>query len=156
MIIQERSLCSEVADLLISLSVDWEKEGSCHGYRANSLADLEGRRIFLAMDEGKVLGYLFGKAERASKSNSIIREATSFFELEELYVRPEARSRGIGRQLFDYLEEQLTLEGVPYLFLSTATKNWRAILHFYLDELGMEFWNARLFKRLPSAASAPL
>jgi hypothetical protein len=32
--------------------------------------------------------------------------------------------------------------------LSTATKNARAILHFYLDELGMEFWSARLFKSL--------
>jgi len=25
---------------------------------------------------------------------------------------------------------------------------YKAILHFYLDELGMEFWNARLFKRI--------
>ena len=26
--------------------------------------------------------------------------------------------------------------------------NWRAILHFYLEELGMEFWSARLFMKL--------
>jgi hypothetical protein len=32
--------------------------------------------------------------------------------------------------------------------LSTATKNFRAILHFYVDELDMNFWNARLFKKL--------
>ena len=53
MIIQEMTLCKEIADILISLSTDWEKEDSCHGYRANSLSDLEGRRIFLATDEGR-------------------------------------------------------------------------------------------------------
>ena len=155
MIIQEMTLCKEIADILISLSTDWEKEDSCHGYRANSLSDLEGRRIFLATDEGKVLGYLFGRLETASRTNSIISKATPFFELEELYVRPEASSCGIGKQLLGFLEARLSTEEVPYLFLSTATKNWKSILHFYLDELGMEFWNARLFKRLPSAVSTP-
>ena len=24
---------------------------------------------------------------------------------------------------------------------------WKAIFHFYLDVLGMDFWNARLYKR---------
>ena len=37
---------------------------------------------------------------------------------------------------------------VEYMVLSTAAKNWQAIFHFYLDELGMEFWSARLFKRM--------
>ena len=32
--------------------------------------------------------------------------------------------------------------------VSAAAKNWRAILHFYLEELGMEFWSARLFMKL--------
>ena len=35
-----------------------------------------------------------------------------------------------------------------YFVLGTATKNWKAILHFYLDEIGMDFWSARLFKKL--------
>ena len=39
-------------------------------------------------------------------------------------------------------------EGMGYLMLSTATKDCKRILHFYLDELGMDFWSARLFKKL--------
>ena len=35
-----------------------------------------------------------------------------------------------------------------YMVLSTATKNWKAIFHFYLDELDMTFWSARLFKKI--------
>ena len=39
-------------------------------------------------------------------------------------------------------------QGAALMMVGTATKNYRAILHFYIDELGMEFWSARLFKRL--------
>ncbi len=49
--------------------------------------------------------------------------------------------------MFRHVEAALTGE-VSYLMLGTATKNWKAILHFYLEELGMEFWSARLFKKL--------
>lgn len=77
-----------------------------------------------------------------------MRRTSRFFEVEELYVKPELRSKGIGKQLFQYMEEKLKAENVELILLSTATKNYRAILHFYLDELGMEFWNARLFKRI--------
>ena len=74
---------------------------------------------------------------------------TPYFEIEELYVRPAFRSRGIGQNLFRFAEDQIMKESeADFLMLSTATKNWKAILHFYLDELDMDFWNARLFKRL--------
>ena len=39
-------------------------------------------------------------------------------------------------------------DGIGFLMLSTATKNYKSILHFYIEELGMDFWSARLFKRL--------
>jgi len=37
---------------------------------------------------------------------------------------------------------------MEFIMLSTATKNYKSILHFYIDELGMDFWNARLFKKI--------
>ena len=86
------------------------------------------------------------------KSTSVAAEGTPYFELEELYVKPALRSRGIGWKLVACLEETVSGE-VEYIMLSTATKNWRAILHFYLDELDMTFWNARLYKKLPSSLS---
>ena len=67
--------------------------------------------------------------------------------MEELYVVPERRSRGIGMKLFRHAEEALKAEA-EYMVLSTATKNWKAIFHFYLDELDMSFWSARLFKKI--------
>ena len=133
---------------LIRLSADWEAEDSCRGYRANTHEDLAGRRVFLAEEDGAILGYLFGLRETAEKKSTVMDAGTPYFEIEELYVVPTHRSKGIGRQLFALAEETARQDGLPYLMLSTATKNARAILHFYLDELGMEFWSARLFKSL--------
>ncbi|MBQ3880048.1 MAG: GNAT family N-acetyltransferase, partial [Oscillospiraceae bacterium] len=69
------------------------------------------------------------------------------FEVEELYVIPSHRSQGVGAALFAYAEEAVKAE-CDYLLLSTATKNWRAVFHFYLDVMDMQFWSARLYKRI--------
>ena len=133
---------------LIRLSADWEAENSCWGYRANTHEDLAGRRVFLAEEDGFLCGYLFGLRETSKEKTSFMAAGTPYFEIEEIYVVPERRSQGIGRRLFALAEETARREELPFLMLGTATKNARAILHFYLDELGMEFWSARLFKKL--------
>ena len=81
------------------------------------------------------------------KASSVMPAGTACFEVEELYVRPSFRSRGVGAALFRFAEEAVRGEAA-YMMVSTATKNWRAILHFYLEELGMDFWSARLFKKI--------
>ncbi len=133
---------------LISLSADWEAEDSCRGYRTNTEEDLRGRRIFVAEEDGEIVGYLFGLTETAKQRSSVLEKGEGYFEIEELYVIPFRRSQGVGRQLFAFAETSAREAGLRQLMLSTATKDWKRVLHFYLDELGMEFWNARLFKGL--------
>ncbi len=145
--IRETPLTGEVLETLIAFSRDWAAENSCHGYRANERADIEGMRVFLAEESGREIGYLFGKPFTSEKATSIMPDGTPCFEVEELYVVPERRSRGLGRALID-AAAQAVKDEAEFIMLSTATKNWRAILHFYIDELGMEFWSARLFKKL--------
>ena len=146
--VYEADWSEELERGLVRLSRDWEAEDSCRGYRANTHEDLTGRRVFLAQEDGEILGYLFGLRETAEKKSAVMDAGTPYFEIEEIYVRPERRSQGIGRSLFAFAEETIRSEGLRFLMLSTATKNARAILHFYLDELGMTFWSARLFKKL--------
>ena len=81
-------------DELIALSEDWESENSCHGYRKNAPEDIEGRRVFLAEDGGKTAGYLFGQMEKSENMTSVMPEKTPYFEVEEIYVIPELRSKG--------------------------------------------------------------
>ena len=147
MTIREVQLDDEVLSLLISLSEDWTAEDSCYGYRPNDKSDIEGNRIFLAKEDDTTVGYLFGKVYQSEKMKSIMPEGTPYFEVEELYVIPERRSQGIGEKLFHFVEDAVKDEA-EYMVLSTATKNWKAIFHFYLDELDMRFWSARLFKKI--------
>lgn len=145
--VREAVLDGHIAETLIAMSADWETENNCHGYRKNEYSDLEGTRIFLAEEDGEIIGYLFGRLENAKQDSSVMPEGTPCFEVEELYVKPPRRSGGVGSALFRYAEEAVRGEA-DYILLGTATKNFRAILHFYVDELGMDFWSARLFKKL--------
>ena len=147
MIIHEVDLNDEALEQLIRLSEDWAAENSCYGYRPNDKSDIEGNRVFFAEDGGTVTGYLFGRIYQSEQMKSIMPEGTPYFEVEELYVVPQRRSQGIGAKLFRYAEEAVK-QDAEYIVLSTATKNWRAVFHFYLDELDMKFWSARLFRKI--------
>ena len=147
MFIHEVDLDENVLARLISFSEDWSAENSCYGYRPNEKSDIEGNRIFLAEEDGVVVGYLFGKVYKSEKMKSVMPEGTPYFEVEELYVVPEKRSQGIGEKLFRFAEDAVQQEA-EYMVLGTATKNWKAILHFYIEELNMTFWSARLFKKI--------
>ena len=147
MLIHEVDLNEDVLAKLISFSEDWAAENSCYGYRSNDKSDIEGNRIFFAEYNGDIVGYLFGKVCGSKQMKSIMPEGTPFFEVEELYVIPEKRSQGVGEKLFRFAEDTVKAEA-EYMVLSTATKNWKAIFHFYIDELNMNFWSARLFKKI--------
>ena len=145
--IYKTELDERTAAQLIALSEQWEAEDSCRGYRANTMEDLEGRTAFLAEENGELQGYLFGKFCRAERTSTVMKEGTPFFEVEELYVIPSCRSKGLGKALFEYAEAEVK-DKAEVILLSTATKNWRAALHFYLEILDLDFWSATLFKRL--------
>lgn len=147
MTIREVTLDEKVLKTLIRLSKDWEAENSCYGYRANEKDDIEGNRIFLAEENNRVIGYLFGKIFLSENMQTIMPKGTPYFEVEELYIVPEKRSQGVGKQLFLFAEKIAASEA-QYMVLSTATKNWKAVFHFYLDEVEMDFWSARLYKKI--------
>ena len=132
---------------ILELSLMWEKEDSCYGYRANTEDDLKDRYIIAAYDD-ELIAYVFGKEEVQDKQTSVINKNMHYFEIEELYVHPSYRSRGIGKQLMENLQKELKKKGQKMMVLSTATKNWKAIMHFYIDEIDMNFWSARLYKHL--------
>ena len=69
-------------------------------------------------------------------------------EVTELKTAMTSRyGKTIYKVIFRFAEKAVRGQA-DYMMVSTATRNWRAILHFYLEELDMDFWSARLFKKL--------
>lgn len=145
--IMEVELNDAVCARLIELSQAWADEDSSYGYVANTRADIEGHRIFVAREQGEIIGYLLSSMRVAHNINSIIPDGTEYFEVDELYVAAEHRGSEVGAALFECAQSAAS-QVAEYMMLGTASKNWRAVLHFYIDRMGMDYWSARLFKRL--------
>lgn len=144
--IEKSDLNDKITNILLSLSNDWEKENSCYGYQTNCIDDIKGNDIFLISTNGCVVGYLLCHTYNQENSIAPIPTNSKCLEIEEIYIASGERSKGLGKRLFEYAIDHY--KDIDYVTLSTANKNHKAILHFYIDELGLEFWSAKLFKKM--------
>lgn len=129
---------------LIELSKKWQEENCSYGILANTEDDITPP-LCVAMENEEIVGYIFGHYYVTKQQTSCIPVGCQCFSVDELYVLPEYRSQGIGRELFARMETDVR-SSCAYLTLNTSTKDHRKILHFYVDELDMRFHSAFLFK----------
>lgn len=132
---------------VIALSKEWESEDLTYGYCANNKNDLIGNDLFLAYLNNEIVGYLFGKCSVLNEAITPIDKGSKCFDINEIYVKEKYRSQGIGKALFEYTENYHK-QNIDYITLSTATKNYKSILHFYIEKMDMSFWSAKLFKKI--------
>ena len=144
--VEQAALTDETAAQLIELSARWVEEDCSWGMVVNTRDDLK-EPLFVARDGERVVGYAFGHFYTQEKRTSGIPAGSRCFDVDELYVLPEYRSGGVGRALFRRLGEAVEGEA-EFITLVTSTKDYRRILAFYVDELGMDFHNAFLFRRI--------
>ena len=135
-------------EAVIALTGVWEAENITYGLRKDTPDDLEGCAVWVAEDQGRIVGFAAGREDRHKRKTSILDENEAYFELEELYVLPEARKDGLGDRLFRTAEEYARAAGYRRMLLSTATKDTMAMLRFYVQKEGMQVWSMRLFKDL--------
>ncbi len=145
--IHKATLSAELEEELIAMSALWESENSCYGYRANTAEDFDKQDVFIANIDGLTVGYLLCHTYTQEKEICTVPKGSMCLEIEELYILPEHRGCGIGKALYKAAVESYG-DAVDYVTLTTATKNYKSILHFYIDELDMTFWSARLFQKL--------
>ena len=146
--IYETKLNDDLLKKLILFSEEWEKESCTYGYYKNQKEDIEGNRIFIAEENSQIIGYLFATEKISEKDSSIIKKSEKYMEIEEIYIAKEQRKKGIGQELFKAAEKNFKNEGYNQIILTAANRNYKALLHFYIDELDMNLWNATLFKKL--------
>lgn len=141
-----RKIDDDTAAQLIELSKMWADEACCWGIVANSADDL-CEPLVVALDEEKIVGYIFGHYYEQERRTSYIDAGKKCFSLDELYVIPEYRGLGIGSALYRMLEQHVK-GNCSYVTLTTPTKDYRSILKLYLEELDMDFISAFLIKNM--------
>ena len=144
--VRKAKLTEALTARLIELSELWAAEGCTNGLVPNGPEDLK-EPLWIALDGETIIGYAFGHYYTPEKRTSYIEPGSRCFDVDELYVLPERRSEGIGKALYDALREGVRGKA-DYVTLAAATKDWRRILRFYTDEVGMDFHDAFLIQKL--------
>lgn len=133
--------------VLLALSREWAAEGITFGYSPTGREAFAGYRCWVAEIDGEVVGYAGGEVDTARRNIEIQQAGERYFELEELYVCPACRGRGVGRLLLARVEEDARREGLAQLMLNAANRDHAPLLDFYLRE-GLTPHSIRLFKTL--------
>jgi GNAT superfamily N-acetyltransferase len=112
------------------------------------LVPLENRLseyMLLAEVAGELIGYVIGKHQTAefthagSQSTPFHEAEEGYLELQEVYVTPRFRNRGIGSTLVDAALIRARRNGISHSMAYTSNKNWQAGVAFY-ERCGYRTW----------------
>lgn len=143
-----RFLKNEEIKEVVKLSKMFEEENCCNGIVADNEKFFEGKKVLGCLNDGKLIAYCYGSLEHENKKRSYSEIGDLFFELEEIYVLPEFRNLKIGQRLFKFAEGYAKGIGCKTMRLNAVNKDYKRLLNFYIDILGMEFISAYLIKNI--------
>ena len=104
-----RELDEDTVRQLIELSRLWMEEDCSYGIVTNEPDDLKAP-VAVALDGDRIVGYCFGHVYVQEKKNSCIDAGENCFSVDELYVLPDYRGQGIGKELFQMIQKEGTKE----------------------------------------------
>lgn len=130
------------------LSAKFEREECCNGIVADNQDYFSDKKVAVAKIDNTIVGYCYGKFEIKEKDTSKFKKGQKSFYLEELYIDKSFRNQEIGRMLYRFIESYAIENGCDWIETTAVSKNYKSLLSFYIDILGMEFWSAEMIKTL--------
>jgi ribosomal protein S18 acetylase RimI-like enzyme len=133
---------------ILQLQQRWSEEDNTHGFVPESRRHIENELASYLVAEvgGRVVGFVSG-AVRTSEGTAVIPAGESYYDVANLYVMPEFRSRGIGGGLITRLLTQAKQQGVSYALVYSAAKNIKEVLKFY-ERHDFQSWYVQMFRKL--------
>ena len=129
------------------MQLDWVAEDITNGLSADSVdyfADHLGPFFLVAEAGTEITGFICGSVRTADDAG-FVPDGEVYFNIDDLYVKPEFRDRGIGRSLMDELGAVAEEAGFHRFAVSSNTKDLDKIVKFYRS-CGFQTWNVRMFK----------
>ena len=133
----EDKYLEDVKDLLTELeeyiiSIDKDNLDRIHpDYRDKmALIDLKENKCYLAIEGNKAIGLIMGKITKYEEKDYLDYKCPKRGEISELIVSKKSRSKGIGKELINKMEEYFKSMECEYVIVDIFAYNENAI-NFY-------------------------
>lgn len=135
---------------IANLQKQWESEAITYGFIADSDDDILAYNrdyFYIALDGENVIGYVTGEVKVNDKDNymNVFPLNTEYLQVNDLYIAPTYRSKGIGVEFITIVEEKSKVNGIEHIFLSSATIDAESVRRFY-EKNGFKIWTTTFFK----------
>lgn len=127
------------------LQRQWAAEDNVIGMVAATAEEVRqwlAQCCWVAEADGRIIGFGCGSVQ-TSEGLAVIPESERYLRLDELYVVPDRRDRGVGGQLVDRVLADAAEQGVIRGRVLSAARDWRRIIDFYRDH-GFRMWYVEL------------
>ncbi|MCK6073896.1 GNAT family N-acetyltransferase [Paenibacillus silvae] len=134
---------------VIELTICWTEEDITLGYEnvAWTPEKLEKKLndyFYVVELQDVIVGYAFGDIRRGN-AEPVIPQADVYLELHEVYIHPEHRRKGIGRELVQCLLNQAQQHQVERALVGSSNRSWKDTAAFY-EELGFQMWYIQMYR----------
>ena len=119
------------------LDLDWPYSKAGVAYYTKALTDAAWAAFVACDTHGAVVGYVIGSSENKFSYRTVVTG-----ELNDMFVVPEERRKGIANRLAQVLKTWMKEKGVDRIYVSVFAKNKRA-LAFY-EAVGFSAWEMGL------------
>jgi GNAT superfamily N-acetyltransferase len=125
---------------VVALSDRWAAEDSTIGQVAiptEMARSWLGGTFWVAEHDSRVIGFAY--ASTHSDELAVVPAGERYLKLEELYVLPDHRNRGVGGRLVEQVLAEAAAQGITHGWLYSSARERQRVVSFY-QRHGFKMW----------------